>query len=275
MSTPAISEVKWLSLWDISHYWHGFNPQRTSSYLPLEVQKTLRALALRASKGMYLRCNAGGIIFNSLTDHDFEPAIALIRRFYLREFNFAITGRKYKRKFLSQITMSKNGLILWCRLNSIEPPKFWFGDDDPLLKKSIDQLECKISPEQMLSYGFVRLLSDPDEKPIIEGIKLSTDFDKVDKPVSESKDLIKEALSQMNRANAEVRYSKLNQLKSRFETYYADNMCEQTTKADRVREFFDTLTFDEKITIVPSFEEKSPKENYRKAIRNLSKAVKK
>lgn len=224
---------------------------------------------------MYLRCNAGGIIFKALTDPDFGTSIALIRRLYLREFNFAITGRKYKRKFLSQITMSKNGLILWCRLNRIEPPKFWFGDDDPLLKKSIDQLECKISPEQMQSYGFIRLLSDTDEIPIIEGIKLSSDFDNIDKPVSESKDIIKEALSQMNRANAEVRYSKLNQLKSRFETYYTDNMSDKAKKADLIRKFFDSLAFDEKIAIVPTFDEKSPKENYQKAIRTLSKVIKK
>ena len=127
----------------------------------------------------------------------------------------------------------------------------------------------------MLAYGFVRLLSDPDEKPIIEGINLSTDFDKVDKPVSESKDLIKEALSQMNRANAEVRYSKLNQLKSRFESYYTDNMADKSKKAELIRGFFDTLAFDEKITIVPTFDEKSPKENYQKAIRTLSKVIKK
>lgn len=100
MLEPTLKVVDRLSIWDISHYWHGFNPLKSMpSHLPLEVQKSIRALALKASKNLHLRCATKGLIYKSLTNPDDILALSYVRRLYRREFKYAIEGRKYKRVF--------------------------------------------------------------------------------------------------------------------------------------------------------------------------------
>jgi hypothetical protein len=46
-----------LSIWEISHYWHGHNPDATKpNNLPVDVQSTMRVLAAASSGALYFRC---------------------------------------------------------------------------------------------------------------------------------------------------------------------------------------------------------------------------
>lgn len=279
MSESVLKEIDKLSLWDISHYWHGANPQKTSpSRLPLEVQKTMRALALKASKGLYLICKPNSFVYNRLVDTEDQFTIAVVKRIYKREFEYAINGTKYKRKFLSSISMGRKGILIWCKRNKISPPNFWFDEDDPLLSKTIQELDNSLSPEQMKTYGYIALFETAN---VSENLKTDFQFSSnvdsgVDKPDFKKKNsIIEEAISEANRANAKARYTKLDKIKANFDKYYSENKTNFKSKAAVATAFFEALTFAEKVLIVPTYDEHDKKEGYKKAIRNLLKVIKK
>ena len=276
MTESILKEVEKLSLWDISHYWHGVNPQKTlPSRLPLEVQKTMRALALKASKGLYLICKPNGFIYNRLVDQEDQFTISYVRRCYKREFDYAINGKKYKRKFLSGISMGRKGILIWCKRNNISPPKFWFDENDPLLSKSIEELDTSLPPDQMKIHGYIALFdtSNVNKK---SGNQFDLDFyTDAEKPDFKKKNsIIEEAISESNRANAKSRYVKLDNIKANFLKFYSENKTNFKSKAAVATAFFEALTFSEKVLIVPTYNENDKKEGYKKAIRNLLKVIK-
>lgn len=279
MSGSVLKEIDKLSLWDISHYWHGANPQKTSpSRLPLEVQKTMRALALKASKGLYLICRPNSFVFNRLVDPEDQFTISVVKRLYKREFEYAIKGTKYKRNFLSNISMGRKGILIWCKRNKVTPPNFWFDEDDPLLSKTIQELDNSLSPEQMQTYGYVALFETANlNESLKTDFQFSSDVDTgVDKPDFKKKNsIIEEAISEGNRANAKARYIELDKIKVNFVKFYSENKTNFKSKAAVATAFFELLTFAEKVLVVPSYDEKDKKDGIEKAIRNLLKVIKK
>lgn len=279
MTEPILQEVNRLSIWDLSHYWHGFNPQKsTPSRLPLDVQKTIRALTLKASKSLYLRCTVNGFVHRKLIDAEDQIAISWVRRLYKREFDFAIKGKKYKRSFLSDISISRKSVLIWCKKNNFEPPKFWFRDDDPLLSKSVEELDTALSPEQMQQYGYIALFNPTQtEKNQNTSYQFSTDADieseKLD--IKRKNSIIEEAISEINKANAKARYKELDDVKASFIKYYQSNKSLGQHKSELARQFFYSLSFAEKVLVVPTYTEKDKKTGYEKAVRNLLKVIKK
>ncbi len=278
MSEPILKELDKLSIWDLSHYWHGFNPQKsTKSSMPVEVQKSMRALALKASKSLYLACKSKGFVFKRLTDAEDQITISVVKRLYKREFEYAIRGKKYKRSFLSSISIGRKSVLIWCKKNKIDPPKFWFGDDDPLLSQTIEELDTSLPPDQMQKYGYVALFDiEPANDNANVGYQFSSDIDiETDKPDFKKKNsFVKEAISEINKANAKARYLELDQVKARFIKYYKSNKDKAIKNSELIRQFFDTLSFAEKVLVVPTYDDKDKKEGYRKAVRNLSKVIK-
>jgi hypothetical protein len=273
MGEPTLKPVDRLSVWDISHYWHDANPQTSSpSKLPLEVQKTLRALALKASKSLYLRCGKG-FIYKSLTDPENELPLSYIRRLYKREFKYVIEGRKYKKSFLSSLNMSRVGVLVWCRENKFKPPSFWFADDDPLLAKPLQELGRKFTPDEIEQYGLILLLNE-ESKPAGEHIRTSSDSDlSQDRPdFPEKTSFIKEAISEINKANAKARFAPAEKLKLEFKEYYEANGYKNKSRA--ARDYFDSLTPEQRKIIVPSYFEREHKSFYRLAVRNLLRVFK-
>lgn len=275
MPESVLKEINSLSIWDISHYWHGYSPQETSaSRLPVVVEQTMRALAKKASGELYFRCVNDGIVYKALTDPYDDIAVSYVKRYFKRELGFVIDGRKYKRNFLNTINMGRKGILIWCKKNRIDPPKFWFDDSDPLLSKTIEELNTGLSPEKMKEYGYIPMFEYKNDVGSFPLSQDSATFSEAEGGLARSS-IIRDAISRMNQKNAKARYSKLDQLKEQFQIYYESNSSNYPSKAELIRHFFDSLSPNEKIAIVPTFDEKSPKENYRKAIRNLSEVVEK
>lgn len=274
MTEPTLKTINRLSLWDISHYWHGFNPLKTSpSRLPIEVQKSIRALALKASKNLQLRCTTKGLIYKSLTDPDNELPLSYVRRAYRREFKYAIEGRKYKKSFLTNINMSRSGVLIWCKENNFKPPAFWFADDDPILKKSVEELDKKLTPEEIEKYGMVTLFSE-EPRPI--GSPPNNPIDTAmsqQKPESHPQDsLIQAALSRMNKANAKVRYEPADKLKAEFKEFFKSKG--YRVKSHAARDFFESLDPASRRFIVPSYFETEHDQFIDNAVRNLREVLK-
>lgn len=238
----------------------------------------MRALALKASKGLYLICRPNSFVYNRLVDAEDEITISVVKRIYKREFDYAIKGIKYKRKFLSAISMGRKGVLIWCKKNKIAPPKFWFSDDDSLLSKSIEELDTSLSPEQMQKYGYIALFDTSQASTILNnGFQFSSDIDAgADRPDFKQKNsIIKEAISESNRANAKARYAELDKIKANFDKFYSENKTNYKSKSAAATAFFESLTFADKVLVVPSYEDKDKKYGHEKAVRNLLKVIKK
>ncbi len=270
----TLKQVERLSIWDISHYWHDFNPLTSSpSKLPLRVQKTIRALAQKASQSLVLRCGGKGLIYKTLTGPDKQVPLSYVRRLYRREFNYAIEGRKYKKSFLGRINMSRVGVLVWCKENGIKPPTFWFSEDDPLLAKSAAELDRKLTSEEIDLYGFIVLFGE-EPKPADEPMRMSSDIDlSEDRPGFKVKDpLFKEALSQMNKANAKARFAPAEQLKQKYKAFYQEKGYKNKSQA--ARDYFDSLTPEQRKIIVSIYSEREHEKFYEHAVRNFLKVFK-
>lgn len=274
MREPTLKQVDRLSIWDISHYWHDANPQTSSpSNLPLEVQKTIRALAQRASKTLYLRCGGKGFIYKSLTGPANEPQLSYVRRLYRREFKYAIEGRKYKKSFLGNINMARAGVLIWCKENGFKPPAFWFSEDDPLLAKSPQELTKKFTPEEIEQFGLILLL-DEQPKPLSEPVRMSSDIDlsQNHRGFNAQESIIKKALSDMNKASAKARFAPAEKLKDEFKEFF--EVHGYTNKSQAARDYFDFLSVEKRKILVPTYYERDHQKFHSNAVRNLRSVFK-
>lgn len=117
--------------------------------------------------------------------------------------------------------MSRNAVLAWCKDNNFNPPSFWFADNDPILKKSSEELIRNLSPEEMEKYGLITLFGD-EHKSTSELVLSSFHSDlSQEKPDFQPKQsMIHAAICEINKANAKIRYLPLDNLKQEFKKFY-------------------------------------------------------
>ena len=265
-----LRQLSKLSIWEISHHWHGENPDKTSpKSLPLDVQNTLRALAGSSSKALYFCCSPQSLYCHAFTDS--ALAVQLITRIYQKELRKAYEKRIFNKKLLDGLTISRVALAKWC-LKTKEPlPDFWFLPDDPLRQARIHELD-DIS---LLSQNGALVLFPMSGQNYIamsssDGLHTSSsDLESI----PSQKKALSEEISRIARQNAQAKYQSAYEIKRRFiRYYYAHNF---TKKSHAARDFFCTLSEEEKRELVPSFgltrDELDAEEE--KAIRTLMTAL--
>ena len=86
--------------------------------------------------------------------------------------------------------------------------------------------------------------------------------------------IIEEAISKSNRANAKSRYAKLDEVKANFVKFFAQNKATYKSKSATARAFFESVPFNEKVLIAPTYDKDQHKDGLEKATRNLLKVIK-
>lgn len=122
-----LAHVKILSLWEIAHYWHDYDPRLSKTHqLPLKVRDTLLVLSMSYSKKLNIR-----------VEHDKSlllEALGYTRRFttrhYRQAFKKSIDKKTFGKRFYSHMFLSRSQLAKWCIDNKESLPKFWFPDND-------------------------------------------------------------------------------------------------------------------------------------------------
>jgi len=122
-----LAHVKLLSLWEVAHYWHDYDPRVTQTHhLPLKVRDTLLVFSMVFKDSLSLRVEKG-------KEYLLELATAAPRftaRHYRHSFKKAIDTKTFGKRFFSKMYISRSQLARWC-INSNEPlPKFWYPDND-------------------------------------------------------------------------------------------------------------------------------------------------
>jgi hypothetical protein len=262
-----------LSLWEISHYWHGYSPSQTDpSKLPLEVEKTLRVLAGGASKGLYFRCTEKSLYYQAFNDQAW--AVRSIAEIYQRELKRAYKGDRFKKRFLSSLTMTRIAIAKWCKTTNTPAPEFWFEKDDVLLKKDASELDTVSALSRKGIYKVFPLFATPTEEQENNNQKTDTfvdpsSLDNIEIPSKEKS--IKEEISRLARENALTKHKPLQDVKKQFIRYfYAEK---HTIKSKAARLFFSGLNELDKIKLVPTYTNKEPKLSEEKAVRTLTEGL--
>lgn len=123
-----------LSLWEISHYWHGYSPDETDpKKLPAEVQGTLRVLAVAGTKGPVLRLSETSLFARIIRWMSPE-----LRELYFQSFALVLqwfAGRAYvsrcfSKKIFDGIKIHREEFARWCKENNKPLPPFWFPENE-------------------------------------------------------------------------------------------------------------------------------------------------
>lgn len=269
-----MKEFSELSLWDISHYWHGFSPNQTrASKLPVEVEKTLRVLAAGASRGLYFRCLEHSLYYQAFNEKAW--AVRSIAAICQRELKLAYRGVRFKKKFLCSLTMTRTAIALWCKSTNTPAPSFWFDVDDPLLKNRISQLDTiqalsrnglyQTFPLFVTNENSIQVKQDNENQTSVS----LTSLDVLEVPAKEK--LIREEISRLARENAFIKHKPLQEIKKRFIRFYHSRKFD--SRKDAAREFFDSLSDKERIQLVPTYDSRDPDQSQDKAVRTLTTAL--
>lgn len=121
-----------LSLWEISHYWHGYSPDETDpKRLPAEVQGTLRVLAVAGTSKTVFRVSKNSLFLKWFSPEFLElyfQSLALVLRWFA---NRAYFGRRFNKKLFDGIKIHREEFARWCKENNKPLPSFWFPENEP------------------------------------------------------------------------------------------------------------------------------------------------
>lgn len=122
--------LSYLSVWEICHRWHGFNPNNADpENLPFEIQDSLRFLS---------RLILAGSI--PLLDEVFttKPEAQSMNRYDLlmfetpeipKAYEECVFHRKYDKSILDAYLINQADLFRCCVMNDLPYPDFWFDDN--------------------------------------------------------------------------------------------------------------------------------------------------
>lgn len=235
--------VKNLSLWEIAHYWHDFDPRTTKTHhLPLKVRDTLLVLSMTYSKKLSVRVEVEKAYLLELIGH----APRFTARHYKQSFKKAMDNKIFGKQFYSRMFLTRSQLARWCVEHNEPLPKFWFPDNEKFPYDATGDLADEITVGGRYK---VMMLYDDTVKPSSEASQ--------DQPIVAT---VNE--NAVKAANA--KHASRNAIKSRFISFYQSEGSNHPSKTASAEHFYDSL--DDK-------QEKLLFENKDAAIRTLLDAL--
>lgn len=118
-----------LSIWEISHHWHGYSPDETDPRrLPSAVQGTLRVLAVASAKGSVVRLPP-----DSLLARFIGPFFLMLWGLGIQIIaNRAFLHRRFNKRVFDGLRIRREELARWCKENNTPLPSFWFPENEPV-----------------------------------------------------------------------------------------------------------------------------------------------
>lgn len=249
-----------LSIWEISHYWHGYSPDETDSKrLPAEVQGTLRVLAAAGSKGSILRLPP-----DSLHAKFVGPIYLMLLALGLQWIaNQAFLFRRFNKKVFDGLKIRREELARWCVENKTPLPAFWFPENEQVQKLNRVETLKKIAGNHLLfpvSSPGISIVHDVKEKIA----------PKPDKPPSSPEN------SQQVTA-AELLHATRNGIINEFlDTVEGDIGKPEFNGSQAARDFYASLTEDKKLSLAQSPEKAKVmpfSERKENAVNTLTRAI--
>lgn len=218
--------VKILSLWEIAHYWHDYDPRLSKTHqLPLKVRDTLLVLSMSYSKKLNIR-----------VEHDKAYLFDIIgraprftSRHYRHTFKKSIDKKVFGKRFFSNMFLTRSQLAQWCIDNREPLPKFWFPDNE---KHPYDLTSDNLN-EEMSAGGRYKLML------------LYDDAKKTDSKSSTEQSCTTTVSKNATKA-AKIKHAPVNDIKKKFINFYQAGSVEYPNKTAAAIHFFDSLNKNEK-----------------------------
>lgn len=119
--------VKILSMWEVAHYWHDFDPRISQTHhLPLKVRDTLLVFSMEFGSSLSIRVEQDKAYMLEI----YQAAPKLTARHYRHSFKKAIDKKIFGKRFFSNMFITRSQLARWCISKNEPLPKFWFPDND-------------------------------------------------------------------------------------------------------------------------------------------------
>jgi hypothetical protein len=119
--------VKTLSMWEIAHYWHDYDPRESKTHhLPLKVRDTMLVLSMDFGNRLSLRVEHHKAYLLEIMNY--TPR--LTARHYRNTFKKSIDNKVFGKQFFSKMYLSRSQLGRWCMLHNESLPTFWFPDNE-------------------------------------------------------------------------------------------------------------------------------------------------
>ena len=212
--------IKNLSLWEVAHYWHGFDPQATTTHnLPLKVRNTLRVLSMWCGNKVAYRIEKEQAFL-------FEVAKKTPRftaRHYRHAFKKAIDNKVFGKRFFSGMYIARSQLARICTQHNEPLPQFWFPDNEKYPYKVTGDISDEATVDGR--YKLAMIYDDTAQ--------LSDDHSN-DPPIATTVN------SNAVKA-AQASHAPTNEIKSRFICFYEEKCHDFPSKRAAAKSFYDSL----------------------------------
>lgn len=215
-----LAHIKNLSIWEIAHYWHGYDPRESKTHhLPLKVRDTLLVLSMTYSKKLCLRVEIEKAYMLEFIGY----APRFTARHYRHSFKKAIDNKVFGKQFFSRMFITRSQLGRWCIEHNEPLPQFWFPDNEKFPFNATGDLS-----EEITAGGRYKLILLYDDT-----------VNHSDEP-SQEQPIVATVNENAIRA-AKAKHAQRNAIKERFISFYQTEGDNYPSKTDSAGHFFDTL----------------------------------
>lgn len=216
-----LAHVKLLSLWEVAHYWHDYDPRVSQTHhLPLKVSDTLLVFSMEFGSSLSMRVEQDKAYMLEIVN----TAPRFTARHYRQSFKKAIDKKVFGKLFFSKMYISRSQLARWC-IGKNEPlPQFWFPDNDKFPYNAEGDLTDEITANGRYK---VQLLYDDRKKP-------------ANSEVSQEQPIVATVNENAVKA-AQASHAATNAIKGRFILFFGKEGQNCPSKKAAAEYFFDTL----------------------------------
>lgn len=216
-----LAHVKILSLWEVAHYWHDFDPRVSQTHhLPLKVRDTLLVFSMEFGRSLSLRVEQDKAYMLEVAN----AAPRFTARHYRHSFKKAIEKKVFGKLFFSKMFISRSQLARWCISKNEPLPTFWFPDNDKFPYIAEGDLT-----EEITVGGRYKVQLLYDDRP-----KLSSSEAPQEQPIV--------ATVNENAAKAaQASHAATNAIKDRFILFFGEEGQNCPSRKAAAEYFFDTL----------------------------------
>ncbi|MCE7914876.1 MAG: hypothetical protein DYH15_09415 [Nitrosomonas sp. PRO4] len=216
-----LAHIKILSLWEIAHYWHNYDPRLSKTHqLPLEVRDTLLVLSMTYSKNLNIRVEQNKTFLIDLIGRTRR----LTSRHYRQVFKKSMEKKIFGKRFFSSMFLTRSQLAKWCIDNKEPLPEFWFSDND---NHPFDVSDENLLKEMSVDGHYkVMLLYDDHKNVNSESASNQSSFTTV------SDNAVKAA---------KAKHAQTNAIKSRFINFHLTEGDKYPSKKASAEHFFNSL----------------------------------
>lgn len=217
--------VKILSLWEIAHYWHDYDPRSSeTNNIPLKARDTLLVLAkasiISAKFSVYTEKHRAYLL------KLLRPIQQIATTCFFENLQKSIDKKVFEKRLFNSMLLSRNDLARWCIDNKEPLPEFWFPDNDKYpYDLGDDEIEDTERYEYLLVYDGARRASL--------------------KPATKQAVVVSVVSNATKAANA--KHAATNAINSKFITFYQEKGTQHPSKAAAARHFFDSLVEKEQL----------------------------